>query len=842
MMTRCAHRNTDWPLHVALLSAATACLSSFAEPLAWEGSTNLTMTANTEVEVADGTTNLIGTLAGSYTLTKTGGGTLVIRRVTGTGTKITVSEGDVRMDNPAPEALRDAYFHVDASVADSLVLAQENGTNFVTRWNDCGGGPHYATNCKTVWTSASGAVLRPDPESRRPYLSVDSTSGRHVVDFGSLLTQCNTNSAGGPLGYGAALSFDQRTPSIVEGFTVAADDDDIPKWPSVEPNYVTMVPQSLFSCEDTVTCPRGNYNTSGHNPGCLIRDAGHSLSVYPDNSGCIWINGTVLAKYAKWALLAAGLNVVRIRPEPSAAAAYPNHVRFGSFAASRANDGGTTRSYGGQRIAEYAVFTNSLDDAVAEDIDLYLRLKWYTKQTIASVTVADGASFRTGENVIVAVTKYVANDNSNVEIPYGNSVSVDTLLSANTVLHLDASKTNTMVFTTDNGTNFVTRWNDCAGGSLYATHDATSSTLRDDPDNRKPFFGPVKLNGLPVMDFGSAILAPVTNSAGRGLGYGAAMNLSAAQAYLAEAISVVSDTEDLKTLKSGDGKKDGMFGPAFFAAYGHSSTYGARGKTINGKNPAYFASDKGAGTMYLDGSEVPTPSNWPKTSYPDGFHVLDYICPAATKYTRVDYLARNNQENYNSNTYGGQRIAEYMLFKTAMGAEERVRVQKALRAKWFGDARETRRYAALRVPAGASFSVVYENIAISDRLVIGGKVAAASVDAGRVEVSDSAVVEGALALSDGATLAFGCGVDGIASLAAGSVAAASGSGTVVIATGGLSPRSMRGVSVRLVSSASVDAKIASWNVVCDMSGVRLRLADDGLYADFPKRGFVLIVE
>lgn len=834
MMTRCAHRNTDWPLHVALLSAATACLSSFAEPLAWEGSTNLTMTANTEVEVADGTTNLIGTLAGNYTLTKTGGGTLQIRRVSTATTKLSVQEGDVVLRNPRPDAFDQAYFHVDASDLSSMVLETVNGTNFVTRWNDCDGGPHYATHCSTVWN------CRTNPESRKPFLSVNALNGLTVVDFGSLLTKFNTNEVGQALGYGAAMNFDQLSPIVVEGFNVVADGDDIPQWPSIVANYASMYPQSVFENEETLTFPRGSYNTeiTSYHDRCLLRDTGGSLRVYPNNSGCIWINGSVLTSYAKWTRLASGFNVLRIRPVADQAASYPNHARFGSFAASRQDDNGTNRIYGGKKVAEYALFTNSLDNAVAEDIDLYLRLKWYTKQTIASVTVADGASFRTGENVIVAVTKYVANDNSNVEIPYGNSVSVDTLLSANTVLHLDASKTNTMVFTTENGTNFVTRWNDCAGGSLYATHDSASSVLRDNPDDRKPYFGPVKLNGMPVIDFGSAILAPVTNSAGRGLGYGAAMNLSAAQSSLTEAISVVSDTEDLKTLRSGNGKKDGMFGSAFFAGNGGSTTSGARGKTIAGSNPAYFVSSMAA-TMYLDGSQVaPTTS----TPFPNGFHVFDLIFTTPSKYARVDYLARNYQPNYNSNTYGGQRIAEYMLFKTVMDAEERTLVQKALRAKWFGDARETRRYAALRVPAGASFSVVYENIAISDRLVIGGKVAAASVDAGRVEVSDSAVVEGALALSDGATLAFGCGVDGIASLAAGSVAAASGSGTVVIATGGLSPRSMRGVSVRLVSSASVDAKIASWNVVCDMPGVRLRLAGDGLYADFPAKGFILIVQ
>ena len=806
---------------LACMAVATfAAAGVRADAITWEGTTNIAMTANIEVEVSSGTTNYIGTLSGAYTLTKVGGGTLQIRRVSTTTTKISVQEGDVVLRNPRPEAFDQAYFHVDASDLSSMVIETVNGTNFVTRWNDCDGRTaRYATHCTTEWE------CRTNPENRKPFLGKNSLNGLPVVDFGSLLTKFNTNEVGQALGYGAAMNFDQISPSIAIGFTVAADGDDIPKWPSIVSSYASMVPQSLFANEGTLTFPRGNYDTtksSSYTARCILQDAGKSLSVYPNNSDSIWRNGSVLTSYAKWNTLSAGFNVIRVKPDPYVAASYQNHVRFGSFAASRNNADGTLRSYGGQRIAEYALFTNSLDNAVAEDIDLYLRLKWYTKQTIAAVTVADGASFRIGENVIV-------------------SVNMDTLRNAGTVLHLDASQTNTMEFTTINGTNFVTRWNDCAGGSLYATHNATSSTLRDDPDNRKPFFGPVTLNGLPVMDFGSAILKPVTNSAGRGLGYGASMNLSAAQDKITEAISVVSDTEDLKTLQSGNGKKDGMFGPAFFAGYGTATTAGARGKTVNGKNPTYFASYKQTQTMYLDGVAVST-SGRDTTSYPDGFHVLDFIYGSnPDKYCRVDYLARNNQSTYGADTYGGQRIAEYMLFKTkTLTDEQRNLVLKALRAKWFGDARETRTYGSLAVPHGSSFSIVHENVSVTGETVLGGSFAAPLLSAGDVKIVDDAKMDGAVALADGAALSFGRTSTGVASLKAGSVTAASGSGTISVVTAGLPRKAVNGTSMRLVESESVDPQLASYSLSCDVPGASLRVAADGLYVDFPVNGLIMI--
>ena len=61
---------------VCMAAATFAATGVRADAITWESTTNITMTANIEVEVPSGTTNYIGTLSGAYTLTKIGGGTL----------------------------------------------------------------------------------------------------------------------------------------------------------------------------------------------------------------------------------------------------------------------------------------------------------------------------------------------------------------------------------------------------------------------------------------------------------------------------------------------------------------------------------------------------------------------------------------------------------------------------------------------------------------------------------------------------------------------------------------------------------------------------------------------
>ncbi len=101
---------------------------------------------------------------------------------------------------------------------------------------------------------------------------------------------------------------------------------------------------------------------------------------------------------------------------------------------------------------------------------------------------------KTGEGTLELAV--IGNTNATILVTAGTLKSVrpaKVTVNGNVYFHLDASDASSFEMETVNGTNFVTRVNDAAGGQLYAT------PLGSRP---KPFYGDVTLNGLPVLDFG----------------------------------------------------------------------------------------------------------------------------------------------------------------------------------------------------------------------------------------------------------------------------------------------------------------------------------------------------
>ena len=143
----------------------------------------LTLTGDVEIAVPAGTTNHIEfLLGGNHTITKTGAGCLEIGIVTNTGVSIAVSEGTLAFSDPRTLTTTGTLFHVDASLTSSLVTVSENGTNFVTRWNDAEGGAYYATY---------------DTARPRPILAANHAAGLDMIDFGQMYYSGNNGSPHG---------------------------------------------------------------------------------------------------------------------------------------------------------------------------------------------------------------------------------------------------------------------------------------------------------------------------------------------------------------------------------------------------------------------------------------------------------------------------------------------------------------------------------------------------------------------------------------------------------------------------------------------------------------------
>ena len=814
-------------LHSALCIAFSA-LAAAADAITWEGTTNLAMTAATTVDVPAGTTSRIDVLSGAYALTKTGGGTLEIRYVKTASASVTVAEGTVHFTNPRPDAIfAQAAFHVDATHAASMTIVEENGTNFVTRWNDTDGGTRYATPCADT---KNGRV----PE-RLPFIGQGTQNGLPYVDFGSLAVGGYTNADGVAIGHGAALIWNSGV-NYHEGFTVVSDTPDIATLPSVPQFSSSWYAMSFFSRHNGTSGYRGSLYPD-HLP-YLYKDNASNNAV-TINGASNWVDSVYQSAPRKSNALPAGFHVFNCST--------PNGGLANAFGKAANTSSGSNTSYGGTRIGEYAVFENQLSASERSEMTGFLLAKWLPVR-LASITVGQGASLAIDDDVKVAAA--IA-DNGARSLALGSQTVVfDKGLSAlGAAIHLDASRTDTMTIVFEGGTNFVTRWNDADGGDLYAVHEAQRTGAygqRPNPDARKPFLSPdVTQNGLPVVDLGTAIFSNYTNSEGVAYGYGASFQYNKgnklSSASIREYIAVIADREDLKDSPAG------LDGPSYVAYWtGNSNSgqnQGRRGLTAKGRNPALFYNVTSAtlapfsnGTLLVDGVERAY-SFCP----PDGFSVMDFQTASAVSCNLIGRTLRGDTKMVHD-TFGGQRIAEYMVFTELVDDAKRQRIYNALRNKWFGDPPATTNfYGALSLGAAASLTVKYEAVAATNELSLAGALAAPEVFAANMAVvGTNATVAGALTLADGATLSFERLQDGTwTSLSATSLAA---EGAVSVSLSG-NPKGLGGKSVRLVATDNPPASLDGWRAdfSSDRITARPALRDGGVWVDFFSVGTILFV-
>ena len=206
-----------------------------------------------------------------------------------------------------------AAFHVDASDTSTMTLSNENGTNYVTRWNDASGGSRYAT---------AGT------DHPRPYLG--TFNGRSFVDFG---TKYYPDQA--PDGYGANMLWSSRDSDIREIFMLFSD----------HPGE-----SGSFLLSDT-----GTYHF--HRSGKKIFHETYAS----DNlrNGLIEVDGVQVASDYE---LPEGFHIIHLRTTGG--------VHANSFAADR------TYFRGGIRLGEVIIYDSPLSAADAALVYTYLESKW----------------------------------------------------------------------------------------------------------------------------------------------------------------------------------------------------------------------------------------------------------------------------------------------------------------------------------------------------------------------------------------------------------------------------------------------------------------------------------
>lgn len=800
----------------AVLSAVMVVGSLFAaETVVHE--LNLPVGTNALITVEAGDVLYIDKITGERgTVTKSGAGKLCVKRLVNRNVSFDVQEGRLFFDRQMPRVCADAFFHVDASRTDTLELAEQNGTNFVTRWNDVRGNGLFATNC------LAGPSWRHNPENRRAFISAVQLNGMPVVDFGSIMYD-------GHDGYGATMIWSRTCTNAYEVYEVISDTPDVATASKATAFLSSSLDRKSYRGEDGQL--RNVFHDNKNNKGWT--------------QGRVYVNGVMRSPNSAGTSgkfsVGEGFHLLGFTSrEYNAEKEYTDYAaRLNSFARDH------NYVFGGQRLAEYLVFTNRLDSAERTALQDYLNAKWcggaLPPYIVSSLTVASGADVAFAPGVSVRVANIAEGSDLTVE---SGSLELNALNNPDAYFHVDADAVATLSLEAHNGTNFVSRWEDALSNGVYATASMNKfGQWLPDPENRRPFVSEERLNNRSVIDFGPLQVASHTNELGYGVGYGASMVWSSRiPSGVCESFSVVRDTDDVKTLYKTGNVKVTEFGQAYLCD--PTSRHGFRGKLKENDWPVVvhdhsYNNEIKDGLIYVDGDE-----KWWESSVGAGFHLVQFrLSGSGERFIRPSHFAYSYTKTNDRYVLGGTKIAEYLVFDHRLDDAVRTDIYAALRTKWFAEARTVQKFGNLTLAEGVEMSLPWKDVSVTNCLTIGGALKAESVSAASLRLTATgANVTGDLTVSDGATVTVDLLADGtFASLAAERLSLAGGG--------------------RIVFSNAADGKpvfgkvpVLTGDVFCgstdgwtlDVSAFRtvsisLKMKDDGLYAAVSPKGTVFLV-
>jgi len=845
---------------------ATAYLVSLSPLSAAEtylGELSLLTDTNAVLNVASGDEVVLERISGDRgTITKTGGGSLRILDVKNDKVKLVVNEGKVRFDHPRTSTLEKAFFHVDSSRADTIVTEVENGTNFVVRWNDVRGNGIFATNC--MYT----AKWRPDPENRRAFISSVTQNGMPVVDFGEMIHVANTNSLGeSRSGYGASMIWNRGCTNAYEVYQVVSDTPDVYSIATIYPDLNDKKDEIrgvsfLSSSKDVAAAIRSRLKSNSY-PTVLA----YTATTRPWAQGCVYVDceptstkggGSIYG----YVTVGEGFHLLGFtsRKYNEILDYKDTCVRLDSFARDY------VYSFGGQRLAEYVVFTNRLTATERTVLQEYLYRKWKgigvsTEYKVSSISVADGASVEMSSGVTVSIAHI--SDGADVVLQNG-LFEINPLKIPEANFHVDASCAETLSTEMVNGTNFVNQWADTLSNGVYATAgtldeiSSANSNIKSlsfipDPENRRPFISSEPLNGLPVLDFGPLQVASHTNETGYGVGYGASMKWSKSGMETKEVFSVSRDTEDVDGLSGKGNVAEEEYGIAFICIPEDERLF--RGKLKTSGYPVMTVQNASNGGMYGDGAFVKIDDNNPLSgsstlknySPAAGFHVFDFrLSSSGVTPNWFAFSVAKGSGNIRYASFGGTKIAEYIALPVPLSNDVRQAVHSALRTKWFGIEKREMSLKNLAIADKAKVIVPWNSISVAGTFSIGGEVDVSAVSAANVSLTrEGAAVSGSLTLAAGATVNVQVGADGtLAGVEAKSVTLSGGGKIVLIKENSGAKTPDIGSYPVIVGSESFSGTLDGWSLDVSVLGKRscaLELRNDGIYLKVAAKGLSFVV-
>ncbi len=599
------------------------------------------LTQTNEIAVAqDETLSLASIRGGDHEgkTTKTGQGTLTLNDAAGFGGYFEWQEGNLSFPRRAvPDTLpATPVFRVDASAAASLDTEVDGySVTRITTWHDADGG---------------GFAASPPTSANRPSLMTNALNGKTVIDFGDYTSgqflQWNTNMYN--IGTVLWVIGSQNGGGHLLG----------------------------HSSDNNCHFQRGSSGAIQTSPIWSSVGSKVAMRACPTYVNGVRVNGTN-------AFLSYSYQVVAVQTPGAFANQFAGHL-------SSSTDLSRT---GGQRLAEVVAYNRLLSDIELADAQAYLMRKWldadapgYERRTRSrpdmqnldvtgngSLTVnsapvrmgsvsGNGTLLKKGDgdlefHNLTQFTGYITLQGGNLKTTLP---TVTTNAPAEEpAFHLDATRTDTLEMTTQNGTNFISQWTDVSGWRNAARRWDTSASrplpwFRTDVD---------LANGHPVVDFGPRASCRVL------VFEKAVRNIRAA--YL------VIGTQD------GCGNfLLGSYGEQLYNFHrGGDDTLDLPSRPILSAHPP--TQPLRDGDIFIDGV---------RTNYTaglsGGYQIIE-LHPttgvsasglACDRYSGTTDVG--NLDNENARRTGGQRLGEVLLYDRPLSERERVATRNHLMKKW----------------------------------------------------------------------------------------------------------------------------------------------------------------
>ena len=637
--------------------------------------------ANTTIGVSDGGVAHVGEIvAVGGTVTKTGGGTLVVDRVSPASAKIVVRGGSVRFNSSSVPEKRVAdapYIWLDANniAADGKRNFTGNPTNYLYSWKDCRA---------DVSTAATGIYTE---APRMPYVVENAAGpGKSAVSFG-LQAWGNHSHMRFPNWSGGGAR---------AGFAV------------IRP-LATNVGLTPF----------------GSSMLAMIRESGRIANrncVQPNQATARWaINGMPADPYAAQTELSQTNDFFLL----SFTSDRPNNI--GGIAGQRTTDltGSYSNECGGWEVAEIIVYGKELSEEERRETEAYLMDKWLGKDhpaashQVVDVEYANGAGQVLDADMDVAVGKVTGDSGVFVKRGTGSAavasldgvdgVSVEEgslsvalpvkqLDEFSPYVHFDAADVSSMNTRVEGSVTNVTLWRSSVG-SLVANSEATSYGNTACGGIVDPTLKTVETRAgvtRPTMSFGDygTTKSPAADAA--------AMRFSSGASSLLEIHEIVADNSTKDT-------KQGLF-DNFNATVFLRGAYRRLFDTVYGTaKPSVLE-----GYIAVDGEPKA-----PDYALPTGFHLVS-IAPTGI-------VSTTGFANDRFASMGGLNISEYIAFRRKLDADERDYVQKFLMAKWLGTSAPAwpTAYDSLSAASGATLS--FSGAVTAASVAGGGTISAQSI-------------------------------------------------------------------------------------------------------------------